>query len=171
MDFEADAGRLLDQLDVLRHPSDLDLLMFFARHPRALLASEHLGTFLGYGAKEIAASLDLLMEAGFLTRTPNPRHSARMYELAGILPGGGWLPRVRQMASTREGRLALIGALRRRALKTANGPTSRERGHATTFPPLPFRQGRISIEHGRRKRVASQASTELRRQGGRDGER
>ena len=27
--LEYDAGRLLDQLDVLRHPSDLDLLVFF----------------------------------------------------------------------------------------------------------------------------------------------
>jgi hypothetical protein len=39
MDHEETAGRLLDQFDVLRHATDLDLLVSFARHPRSLLAS------------------------------------------------------------------------------------------------------------------------------------
>jgi hypothetical protein len=40
MESENDARRLLSQLEVLRRPSDLDLLVFFARHPRSLLSSE-----------------------------------------------------------------------------------------------------------------------------------
>src|SRR5688572_24662044 len=55
---------LLERIGVLRQPSDLDLLLFFARHPRTLLPSEHLSTIVGYGLKEIAASLDLLVDAG-----------------------------------------------------------------------------------------------------------
>jgi DNA-binding MarR family transcriptional regulator len=124
MDLETDAGRLLDQLDVLRHPSDLDLLIFFARHPRVLLSSEQLAAFLGYGVKEVAASLELLLDAGFLTRTPNPRHVARMYVLAVTPPGGAWLPALRRLAGTREGRLALIWEIRRRPSDAVGGPQS-----------------------------------------------
>lgn len=115
MDLEHDAVQLLDRLNVLRHPSDLDLLMFFARHPRSLLSSEQLALFLGYGVQEIAASLDLLLNAGFLTRTQSHRHAARMYVFAIDPPGGNWLPAVKQLASTRAGRLALVWAIRRRS--------------------------------------------------------
>ena len=114
IDVRKDAGRLLDQRDVLRQSSDLDLLLFFSRHPRTLLSSEHIAAFLGYGVKEIAASLDLLLEAGFLTRTPSPRRLARMYVLVATPPGDGWLSEVQRLATTREGRLALIGEIRRR---------------------------------------------------------
>lgn len=115
MDLVNDAGRLLDQIDVLRHPSDLDLLVFFARHPRTLLSSDQIAAFLGYGVKEIAASLELLLEAGFVTRTPNPRNVARMYVLAAAPPGGGWLSALKHLATTRDGRLALILEIKRRA--------------------------------------------------------
>lgn len=87
MDLDTAAGRLLDLLDVLRHASDLDLLIFLARHPRSLLSSEQIAAFLGYSVKEVAASLELLLEAGFLTRRPNPRHVARMYLLTATPPG------------------------------------------------------------------------------------
>ena len=114
MDIEHDARRLVAEIDVLHHPCDLDLLLFFARHPRTLLASEQLAAFLGYGVKEITASLNLLLEAGLLTRTPNPKHAARMYIFAVDGPGAGWLSALVKLASTREGRLELIWALRRR---------------------------------------------------------
>lgn len=110
--MEEYARRLLARIGVLRQPSDLDLLIFFIRHPRSLLPSEHLTTFLGYGTREIAASLDLLVEAGLVTRTPNPRHPARMYVFAADGPGNGWLPDLTRMALTREGRLAMVWALK-----------------------------------------------------------
>ena len=106
-----DARRVLDQVGVLRHRSDLDLLIFFARHPRTLLTSEQLATFLGYELPQIAASLDLLLEAGYLTRTQNRAHAARLYVFS-VGPGsGGWLPALLELASTREGRLSLLSHL------------------------------------------------------------
>ena len=58
------AQRLLDRIGALQHPCDLDLLIFFARHPRTLLASEQLAVLLGYEFTQLAASLDLLVGAG-----------------------------------------------------------------------------------------------------------
>ncbi len=139
MNLDTDARRLLDQLEVLRHPSDLDLLVFFARHPRTLLATEQISAFLGYGFKEIAASLDLLLEAGFLTRTPNRRHAARMYVFAVSAPGGGWVPALMRMASTRPGRLALIMAIRRKSIDATGGSAERVAGSDPGVPDLlPF---------------------------------
>jgi hypothetical protein len=74
-----DAHLLLDRIGVLKPACDLDLLVFFARHPRALLTSEQLAAWLGYELKQIAESLEVLLEAGLLARTQNPTHAARMY--------------------------------------------------------------------------------------------
>ena len=106
-----DARRVLDQAGVLRQRSDLDLLIFFARHPRALLTSEQLATFLGYELHQIAASLELFLEAGLVTRTQNRNHAARLYVFASGGTSGGWLPSLLQLAATREGRLRLLSAL------------------------------------------------------------
>jgi hypothetical protein len=174
MDLEKDASRLLDQLDVLRHASDLDLLVFFARHPRTLLSSEQIAAFLGYGVKEIAASLDLLLEAGFLTRTPNPRHVARMYLLAAPPPGGGWLRAVKRLATTRAGRLALIGEIRRRSSDSMRGPTQRTGfADAAVAPPLRFPQARAAVDDSQQtRRLASPgASSEPRTRSERGGKR
>lgn len=96
---------------MLRRPCDIDLLMFFVRHPRTLMASEQLAAFLGYDVKQIAESLDTLLGAGLLTRTQNPAHAARMHVLAVGGSGGGWLPALLDVASSRDGRLALRLAL------------------------------------------------------------
>jgi hypothetical protein len=122
MDLEHDARRLLDRIDVLRHPSDLDLLIFFARHPRSLLASEQLAAFLGYGVKEVAASLDLLLGATLITRTPNPSHAARLYVFSVDGRVSDWWPELLTLASTRQGRVAMIRELRRRASQAAGAP-------------------------------------------------
>lgn len=114
MNHEA-VRRLLEQIEIIRRPSDLDLLMFFVRHRRALLTSEHLAARLGYGAKRIGQSLDVLLAAGLLKRTQNPATSSRLYVLTPVGPDGGWLPALVQLASTREGRLALIEALPERS--------------------------------------------------------
>jgi len=101
------ARTLLDSVPALRRLCDLDLVVFFARHSRTLMASEQLARLLGYQLKEIAQSLDGLIAAGFLTRTQNPTHPARMYVFAITGTTGGSLPAVVELASTREGRLAL----------------------------------------------------------------
>jgi hypothetical protein len=107
------AQRLLDRIGVLQHPCDLDLLIFFARHPRTLLASEQLAALLGYEFKQLAASLDLLVGAGCVTRTPNQTGAAHMYLFDSGAPCDEWLPDLLQVASTREGRLAMLGVLKR----------------------------------------------------------
>jgi hypothetical protein len=102
-----DERRLLAAAGVLRHPCDLDLLLFFARHPRVLLASESLASFLGYDMKVIAQSLDGLLAAGLLTRRQAATHAARLYVFTGGGVAAEWLPELLQIASTREGRRTL----------------------------------------------------------------
>ena len=139
------ACRLLDRIGVLRHPCDLDLLVFFARHPRSMLASEDLAAFLGYGIRQVAASLDLLLGAGLVTRGQNPTRAARLYVFVEGGPNGGWLPELSRLASSREGRLAMIWALRQRASEGTGGPTARD-DQGTPGPgprPQPFMIRRI----------------------------
>ena len=124
-----DVRRLLERIAVLKHACDLDLLVFFARHPRSLLTSESLRGFLGYDLKEIAESLDVLLAAGLVLRSQTPAHAARLYVLAGEGTNGGtkgrWLPSLLALASTREGRLALREAL----------PHQRREGDGHTLGP------------------------------------
>ena len=122
-----DARRLLDRIGVLNNPCDLDLLIFFAGHPRSLLASESVAGFLGYELKEIADSLDTLLGAGLLTRAQSSAHAARLY-VFGIdeTPGSTNQESLRSLlaaGSTREGRLVLRRALvhRRRRVSTSDG--------------------------------------------------
>ena len=101
-----EARTLLERAGVLRERADFDLLAFFARHPRTLLASESLGALLGYELKEIARSLEALLECGLLKRTQTSAHAARLYVFAPDAPHE-WLPPLLKMAATRAGRLAL----------------------------------------------------------------
>jgi hypothetical protein len=105
--------QLLNQIPALQRPCDLDLFVFFAKHPRTLLASEQLARLLGYPLAEIAQSLDVLLEAGLLTRTQNKTRSARMYVFATDGTNREWLLTFMARALTREGRLALRKALTR----------------------------------------------------------
>src|SRR5262249_13401173 len=101
---------LLSSIGVLRHPCDLDLLLFFHRHPRAVLTSERLAAYVGYDLNQVGRSIDLLSDAGLLERSQNPTHAARMYAL--IAPETGWLASLLVIGSTREGRRDLIEAMR-----------------------------------------------------------
>ena len=101
------ARRLVERIGVLRNACDLDLLLFFVRHPRALLTSEQIAAFIGYDVKRIGDSLDRLLDAKLLTRSQNPAHAARMYVFRVPGPNGGWLPPLVELVSTREGRLAM----------------------------------------------------------------
>lgn len=139
----AEAARLLDQLAVVQQPCDLDLLVFFARHPRTLLSSDQIAGFLGYEVKAVAASLELLLDSGFVTRTSTRRQVARLYALADGPPGSGWLLALTRLATTRVGRLALLDELQRRS-ETGSGDAA-QAGHtpAGAIPaPLRFPQGR-----------------------------
>ena len=120
MNSEQDASHLLQRLDV-RHPCDLDLLVFFARHPRTLIASEQLATFTGYERKQIAESLELLLKAGFLKRTPSSNTAARMYLFSLDGPDSETLSLLVRFMSTRDGRLAARLALTRRSVERTMG--------------------------------------------------
>jgi len=101
-------------LGPLCHPCDLDLLLFFHRHPRVLVTSERLAALVGHDVKRVGRSLDTLMKAGALQRSPHPAHEARLYVLSGA-SDDGWLAAILAAASSDEGRTALMRALRARA--------------------------------------------------------
>lgn len=113
------ARHLLDRMGVLRHPCDLDLLVFFVRYPHVLMASEQVAAFLGYDFKQISDSLDMLLTKGLLTRTANPVHGARMYVFAVGEPNG-WLPEFLEQVSTQHGRQLLRRAMKRGGPSPAN---------------------------------------------------
>lgn len=127
-----DARRLLDRIGMLKHACDLDLLVFFARHPRALVTSEQLAAWLGYEPRQIGGSLEILLEAGLLTRSQNPTHAARMYVFV-VGGSGDWLPTLLKLVSTRAGRLVAKEELSRRSPKETNGSVARpDAGHQST---------------------------------------
>jgi len=114
--------RLLDRFAVLRDPCDLDLMLFFVRHPRALLSSDQIAALLGYPVERLGDSLDALVTANLLSRTQKPNGVARMYVFADrVAPD--WLSSLVELASTRAGRLALRNALedRRKGEPTVRG--------------------------------------------------
>ncbi|HUF19862.1 MAG TPA: hypothetical protein VMP00_03820 [Burkholderiales bacterium] len=95
----------LDRIPAIRHVCDLDLLMFFWRHPCALLGVEQLAAHLGYDPGQIERSLDGLIGQGLLQRSHKPSHAARLHVLALHGVAGEWLPPLLNTAATREGRL------------------------------------------------------------------
>ena len=97
---------MLDRIRGIRHACDLDLLLFFYRHPSALLTSDLIVAYLGYSPEQVAKSFERLIEAGLLTRSQSPSHAAQLYalELGGDL---GPLSSLLRIASTREGRLGV----------------------------------------------------------------
>lgn len=104
--------QLLARAPIIHSACELDLLVFFHRHPRALLTSEQLAAFLGYEMKRVAKAIEAFVEGGLLERTQNPAHAARLYVLMLNGPRGGGLAAILELASTRPGRqkiLALLG--------------------------------------------------------------
>jgi hypothetical protein len=115
-------GDLLDRIGCVRRPCDLDLLLFFQRHPRAVLTSERLALYVGYELAEVARSLDALIGGGLLSRVQKPGGIPRMYVLIITGPLGGWLDALLRLASTREGRLSVLEALSRGQAAESTGP-------------------------------------------------
>jgi hypothetical protein len=101
-------------LDLLAHPCDLDLLLFFSRHPRALLTLDDLVSRVGYDVQQLSVGLDTLRSAGLLTwsksKLDDSAPVSRLYQLTpdtwdGVLPAFLWV------ATTAAGRRALRRAL------------------------------------------------------------
>ena len=112
MNPDQHAQQLLDALEI-RRLCDLDLLVFFARHPRTLLTSEQLAGFIGFDLAQIAESLESLLRAGFLKRVVHLSYSARMYIFALDGPSAVPIGSLIQFVSSRDGRLATKRALAR----------------------------------------------------------
>jgi hypothetical protein len=87
----------------IKTPCDLDLLLFFARHPDALMTSEQLALLVGYDLPQIAKSLDLLAQRKLLQRTQNPTHAARLYRFRADY-GGPRFHELLKAVTTIEGR-------------------------------------------------------------------
>ena len=98
----------------LKHPCDLDLLLFFRRHPDSLITSEQLARFVGDDLRQIGRSLDRLVEHELVLRSQNPTHVARRYRLASVTTGE-WLQQMLDIADTTDGRRELRRLLRGRA--------------------------------------------------------
>lgn len=133
-----DAQILIERIAALRHPCDLDLLVFFVKHPHTLMASEQLATFMGYDINRVACSLDVLLEAGLITRSQNRAQVARLYVLATGGVHGGWLPALAKAASTPAGRLAMIEVLKRRSPHGSETRTAAVQTRIRAREPRPF---------------------------------
>lgn len=105
----------------LRDACDLDLLLFFSRHPRVVLSSEQLAAYVGYELAQVARALDRLLETGLLRRTLNQGASGRMYVLE-LDPAEEWLASLRRVCATPDGRNALKGLLKQR--QSQNGDSN-----------------------------------------------
>ena len=102
---------MLGRIRAIRHPCDLDLLLFFYRHPRALLTSEQITACVGHDREQVAKSLEALIQAGLVTRSQNPSHAARLYVLELQVLPGGLLSSFLKIAATRPGRLEAMRLL------------------------------------------------------------
>jgi len=108
----------------LRDGCDLDLLLFFSRHPRVVLSSEQLASYVGYDLPQIARALDLLLGAGLLKRTLHEGAPGRMYVLE-VDHVEEWLEPLRRVCGTPDGRNALRTLLKQR--QSENGGRSNRR--------------------------------------------
>jgi hypothetical protein len=110
----------------LREACDLDLLLFFSRHPRVVLSSEQLAAYVGYDLVEVARALELLLSAGLLKRTLNHGTPGRMYVLE-VDHAEEWLEPLRRVCATPDGRRALRTLLRERRAQVPIGDLSHRR--------------------------------------------
>jgi hypothetical protein len=101
-------------LDLLARPCELDLLIFFSRHPRALLTLDDLVSHVGYDIQQLSVARDVLRSAGLLTwsksKLDDSAPAFRLYQLTpdtwdDVLPAFLWV------ATTAAGRRALRRAL------------------------------------------------------------
>ena len=119
----------------LRDACDLDLLLFFTRHPSVVLSSEQLAAYVGYDLPQVARSLDLLVGAGLVRRSLNQGTPGRMYVLESPQE---WLEPLRQTIA----RNTTLGFVRRlRVLPTSLGRDAGLYGAAALVLPTAATRG------------------------------
>lgn len=104
---------LLDRINSLQDQTDLDLLLFFFRHPNALLTVEFLAAAVGHDPELVEKSLAGLIEAGLVRRANRGTLAAHSFVFRPTAQDSVFA--LLQMASTRPGRLMLLDALQQRA--------------------------------------------------------
>jgi len=101
-------------LALLKRSCDLDLLLFFYRHPRTLATIDDLATRVGYRRRRVLASVKVLTQAGFLTcssaHAGKRGVSPRLYQFHSVLPDRV-LSAFCWLAFSPEGRQAMLRAL------------------------------------------------------------
>ena len=102
-----------DGLPAVRDACDLDVLVFFTRHPRVVLSTEHLAAYVGYDLAHVTRSLDALLGAGLLRRTLHQDGPGRM-NLLEVDRTGEWLEPLRRACETPDGRNILKTLLKER---------------------------------------------------------
>lgn len=102
---------MLAHIRFIRCACDLDLLMFFYRHPCALLSIEQLAAQVGYAREQVDGSLDALIDSGLLEHSGSASHAARLYALQLTGPPGGRITPLLQFAATHEGRRKVMWLL------------------------------------------------------------
>jgi DNA-binding MarR family transcriptional regulator len=123
---DSEFRELVAHAGLLREACDLDLLVFFWRHPRALLTSEQLAAYIGYDSGAVARSIEGLIAAGLLSRSQDPTpHAGRLYVLKRNGTHGRWLTSLLETASTREGRQSLLRALKSGSSARVDNPRPR----------------------------------------------
>jgi predicted transcriptional regulator len=114
-------------LKLLHSPCDLDVLLFAARHPRALLAVDDIARAVGHDPEDVRVAIETLTVAGLITRTKMRRHADDGGVLFYEFTPGTWdamLPALCWVAASANGRRALLQALLRR--KIGSGPVASE---------------------------------------------
>jgi hypothetical protein len=109
----------LNGTDAIRSACDLDLLRFFMRHSHALLTTEQIANFVGYSQSQIDEALEHLLAGGQVTKLKGRAADADLYI---VEPGDGTdgsMTSLLDLASTRDGRLAVIDALPKARLRRA----------------------------------------------------
>jgi hypothetical protein len=104
----------------LREACDLDLLLFFSRHPRVVLSSEQLATYVGYEVQQVARALELLLGASLLRRALNQGSPGGMYVLEAA-HAEAWMEPLRTLCARPDGRHALRTLLKERQAQTQAG--------------------------------------------------
>ena len=109
---------LLNRVHSICDACDLDLMLFFHRHPRTLLSNDSLTAFVGYDREKIAQSLERLIAGGLLKQIRGPSNTVNLH----VLERGGLaletLERLLDFAYTGNGRgcvMRLLAAPSKRA--------------------------------------------------------
>lgn len=121
-----EALRLVEAAGI-RETYEFDLLLFFLRHPRVVLSSEQLATYVGHEVQHVARALEVMLGARLLEQGGSPAVAGRMYVLA-LDHVVERLEPVRRLCATTDGRHALRTLLKERRSRTQAMKGSAEHG-------------------------------------------